>query len=261
MLGTMILSVMGGFNTVIDAYKNVGVVINGDGTDRLLDAIRELTEHVVQIKEDIYFAPRWRAVSDIAHPSLAVSDLRSVCQILEPIQQAIGGKIVSSRLINTPDKMEAALKTNPWAVLHNITPFELASQPTNPAMVPIMFAHDGKRYIGWQMRGILPVMFNCEWQDLPGMRESVPVIGPRKVDAIEGGFSGREEDETPEHHRRRDAFRDKIYREMAEVRGRQDRTSTAGSGRREDETQEERARRDALLADIQRQMRERAKEE
>ncbi|MGE3702644.1 MAG: FHA domain-containing protein [Hyphomicrobiaceae bacterium] len=165
MLGT-ILSVISGINTVIDAYKNVGVLVNGDGTDRILDAIRETRQELVQLRENIYFAPQWRAVSDTEHPSRALGNLRSVCQVLEPVQQAIGGKIVSSRVITTPDKMEKVLRANPWDVLQVIRPYEFAAQHPDPAMVPIMFVHDGGRYVGWQMRGVLPVMFDCEWHDV-----------------------------------------------------------------------------------------------
>lgn len=181
MLGT-VLSVMGGINTVIDLYKNVGVVVNGEGTDRLLDEMHKLREEVVQIKENIYFAPNLRGVSATTHPSRVLSDLRAACQALEPVQHAIGGKIVASRLIDTPYKMEVALKENPWNVLRDIRPFEFATQHTDPSMAPIMFVHSGIRYIGWQMRGLLPVMFNCELHDLPdGRGHQIP---QRKLDRV-----------------------------------------------------------------------------
>lgn len=78
---------------------------------------------------------------------------------------------------------------NPWAVLEDIRPQHLTVRHPNPDKVPVLFAHSGVRYIGWQMRGALPVLFNCELRDLPGLGASLtpevldkPRVAPIPVD-------------------------------------------------------------------------------
>ncbi|MGA9764183.1 MAG: hypothetical protein WCD20_08495 [Rhodomicrobium sp.] len=49
----------------------------------------------------------------------------------------------------------------------------LPVRQANPDKVPVLFVYQGVRYIGWQMRGALPVLFNCELRDLPGLGASL----------------------------------------------------------------------------------------
>jgi hypothetical protein len=168
MLGT-ILSVVGGINTAFDLYKNVNTLVKGDGTARVLDELGRLRQDVVKLNDHIFYAPGVRGLTDTAAATHLMSDPRTARELLDPVQRAVGGDIVASGLIGTPHKMEQALISNPWAVLTDIRPEHLATQPSNPDMVPVMFAHGGVRYIGWQMRGTLPILFNCELRDLPGL--------------------------------------------------------------------------------------------
>jgi len=57
--------------------------------------------------------------------------------------------------------------------LEDIRPQHLAVRHANPDKAPVLFVHQGVRYIGWQMRGALPVLFNCELRDLPGLGASL----------------------------------------------------------------------------------------
>ena len=43
-------------------------------------------------------------------------------------------------------------------------------------MIPIVFEHDGSQYVGWQMRGTLPMLFDCEYHELfiPDTKIQIP---------------------------------------------------------------------------------------
>jgi hypothetical protein len=181
LLGT-ILSVVGGINSAFDLYRNASTLIKGDSTERVLDALHGINASVERLSNHIVYTD-FVGLRDTTQQSQgAVSDLREVRELLEPVQRTLGGDIVSSALLGTPGRMRDTLQANPWAVLHNITPHHLAARPHDPNMVPVMFEHGGVRYIGWQMRGSLPMLFNCELHDLPGLdvalRPEVPILVP-----------------------------------------------------------------------------------
>jgi thioredoxin 1 len=69
-------------------------------------------------------------------------------------------------MISTPERLLQAMKKTPWDVLINIRPVRHAEPPSNPALVPVLFQDDGITYLGWTMRGTLPAMFDCEYDEL-----------------------------------------------------------------------------------------------
>ena len=71
---------------------------------------------------------------------------------------------MSSDVILTPEKMRQAMKSNPWEVLLDIRPVSHAMNQTNQDMVPIHFEENGIQYIGWQLRGAIPMLFDCEYR-------------------------------------------------------------------------------------------------
>jgi hypothetical protein len=66
-------------------------------------------------------------------------------------------------MIQTPQKMQDAMKKDPWEILTDIRPWSRTKIPNDPDMVPIMFNHEGITYVGWQKHGTLPMLFNCEY--------------------------------------------------------------------------------------------------
>lgn len=134
--------------------------------ERLLQNQRCLAGKIEKLSENIYYLPDIQMVKDInlSIPKI-VSDLREVREALEPIQTLLGTKIVSSGMIITPEKMRSAILKNPWEVLIDIRPASFSHLHVNSDIVPIMFEYDGTRYIGWQMKGTMPLLFNCEYNE------------------------------------------------------------------------------------------------
>lgn len=134
--------------------------------ERLFQDQRCLASKIEKLSENIYYLPDIQMVRDInlSIPKL-VSDLREVREALEPIQSLLGTNIVASGMIITPEKMRSAVLKNPWEVLIDIRPASLSHSHVNSNMVPIMFEYGGTSYIGWQMKGMMPLLFNCEYNE------------------------------------------------------------------------------------------------
>jgi WD40 repeat protein len=190
MLGT-ILSIAGIVSDAFSAYKFGSTLVKGVETKPVLGALERIDAHLERLSDNILYAPGIEGLRDTTGAARRPIDLRDVRASLEPVQAALGEEIVSSELITTPDKMERAMIANPWAVLEDIRPQHFAIRPSNPDKVPVLFEHNGVRYIGWQMRGALPQLFNCELQDLPGLGTSLtperPSIKPSPPPMVGSG--------------------------------------------------------------------------
>lgn len=170
MLGT-IISLFSAANTVYDLFKKVSTIIHGDKTEHYLQQISEQVDKsqfkVERLSDNILYLPDLQDIKDITqNKQRIIHDLRDVRESLESTQQVFGGEIVSSAMIWTPGRMQDAMTRNPWEVLLDIRPANLYSQPTHPDMVPILFQHNGIAYLGWQLRGTLPMLFDCEYSEL-----------------------------------------------------------------------------------------------
>jgi hypothetical protein len=190
MLGT-ILSIAGIVTDAFSAYKFGSTLVKGDETKPVLGALERIDARLERLNDNILYAPGIEGLRDTTGSPKRTIDLRDVRASLEPVQAALGEEIVSSELISTPDKMQHAMTANPWAVLEDIRPQHFAVRPSNPDKVPVLFEHNGVRYIGWQMRGALPQLFNCELQDLPGLGTSLtperPSIKPPSPPIFDSG--------------------------------------------------------------------------
>ncbi len=149
--------------SLVDFYGKVSALIKGDGSSKQLERIANGIE---RLSDKIYYAPNIQIVQNINQSSGNSLNLREVRQSLEPVQRAIGASIVSSAMIVTPQKMQTVFKGNPWEVLDLIRPLANTVPHNNPDMVPILFEYKQERFIGWQMRGVLPSMFDCRYEDI-----------------------------------------------------------------------------------------------
>ena len=171
-LGT-ILSIVGGVSETVNVFKFVSTLAKGSDASRALGELSRIRAQVERLSDNILYAPAVEGLRDTAGAAHRLSGLREARELLEPVQMAVGGEILSSGLIGTPHKMERAMAANPWAVLEDIRPQHLAVRPANPDKVPVLFMLQGMHFIGWQMRGVLPVLFDCELHDLPGLGASL----------------------------------------------------------------------------------------
>jgi nitrous oxidase accessory protein NosD len=166
------ISLLGDINTVSSFYKNVCGIFKKDKNsqhfDRVVEHLGGIRAQVERLSDTILYAPSLQAVQDMGTTrQQQMSNLRDVREQLEPVQRAIGTEILSSAVILTPEKMQQALVKDPWEVLHDIRPVNLfKADRLPPEGVPVLFEHQNTRYLGWQLRGTLPILFNCRYDEL-----------------------------------------------------------------------------------------------
>ena len=151
------LSISGGFNTLHETYQRISGIFKADKNQQYLERIASGIERL----SDTIYAPSQENVIDVNQShQRKINSLKEVKEFLEPVQRAVGGEILSSAMIWTPERMQNVMREKgPWEVLADIRPLALSKPPNNPDMIPILFEHQGLQYIGWQMRGVLPIMF------------------------------------------------------------------------------------------------------
>jgi formylglycine-generating enzyme required for sulfatase activity len=173
-----VISLFRDANTSHDIYKKVGGIVHGTDHEKLMNCIQQMqqeqTSHNAKIADSferlsdrILYAPNLEAIKDNnTSRQRQVDDLRQVRESLDPLQKALGGDLLSSAVILTPEKMQKAFDSDPWQVLIDIRPLARATKPNNPDMVPFLFEEKGAQYIGWQIKGVLPMMFECQYSEI-----------------------------------------------------------------------------------------------
>ena len=150
----------------MDAYNFVSNIRGGDNAHAVVSQLERLNTTIEKLSDHIYYAQNMQLVRDTSRDIQAVrTDLHEVRQLLEPAQRILGGDILSSAMIASPELLRTAMNNNPWQVLMNITPLSLAHRHPDPNMIPVVFAHENVQYVGWQIKGMLPVAFGMEYKD------------------------------------------------------------------------------------------------
>jgi len=180
------ISLFSDLNTVGSFAKNVGGLFKKDKNsqhfEQVVSHLGGIKAGLERLSDSILYAPNLHVVQDVQQTQQRrVDDLRTVRERLDPVQRALGSEILSSAIILTPEIMQQALAKNPWEVLCEVRPvdfFEAHKLP--PEGVPVLFEHQGVRYMGWQMRGTLPILFNCRYEELwlPEAARRTPEITP-----------------------------------------------------------------------------------
>lgn len=161
------ISLLEAGKTIYDTYKNISGIFRPKENNTHIEYLDRIATNIERLSDHILYAPNMETVQDITqNRQRKIDDFREVKQSLEPVQRVVGSEILSSAIILTPDKMQTAMQASPWEVLLDIRPVNLSNPPKNPDMIPIVFQHNGVQYVGWQMRGTLPMLFNCEYNEL-----------------------------------------------------------------------------------------------
>ena len=88
--------------------------------ERLLDHLQETNASLERLSDNIVYAPDVQVVRDTNQARQnAVRDHEQLKDYLEPLQASFG-RIVSSQMIITPDKMQKAKLKDPWEILQEI---------------------------------------------------------------------------------------------------------------------------------------------
>ncbi len=145
-------------------FRMVSGILSGIHAHRVLAETKRQTDAIIRLKESIYYAEHAEVVRDMARrKQQVVTDAGHACGLLEPVQASLGDTVLSSAIIQSPGKMIAAMKTDPWRVLDEVRPLGELESHRNPNMVPILFRDGTQVLVGWQMRGMLEQLFDCEY--------------------------------------------------------------------------------------------------
>jgi hypothetical protein len=154
-----------------------------DGT--LQVSIETLSQSIIKLNDRILYDQSWRGVTDTTKAASEMADPRKTLELLDPVQRALGGTILSSGLIEAPAKLQAAMAQNPTDIFDNVTPLNWAKPQTNPELTPILFTSEGVRYVGWLRRGLLPFVLNCELHEFGSLRQGSQTVPPTAPIVIE----------------------------------------------------------------------------
>jgi len=145
-------------------YGLISGVKTGHQIEEALSRLKDIDSKIEKISENIliYESSIVRDIKKQKQPY--IRSKKDVIDKLASIQKLVGGNVLSSDILVTPEKMQNAMKSNPWHVLDNIRPWEHAIAQSNPDMVPIHFEQQGVHYIGWQLRGAIPMLFDCDYR-------------------------------------------------------------------------------------------------
>ena len=159
----MIESFLSIAGSVASLYGVISDVKSGKSFESIENLIEKNTNEIQKLSDNIIYLPKKLGVIDTSKNSqVVISSLRDMREALEPIQKLTKNKIVSSAAIETPITMGKAMSLNPWQVLIDPRPLNLATSHPNPDMIPILFEYNGIKFIGWQLKGTLPLLFGCE---------------------------------------------------------------------------------------------------
>jgi hypothetical protein len=137
----------------------------GDQLKKSVIALEATNAPITRLSDKILWAPSFIEAS--GHSSMtenltaAEADLvRRLSNSAEPYQ----GDTLISAISASPPRLRKAFSNDPFQVLIDPRPERRATRPTDPDLVPIRFYDDGQYYIGWQKRGVLPSLFDCDFE-------------------------------------------------------------------------------------------------
>jgi hypothetical protein len=165
--------------------------------DQMLDEILRVGTKVEQLSEHILYASSIHQVRDITKTNQEqLFDKRQIREFLDPIQRSIRNDVLATAIISTPERIRYAFRKNPREVLFSISPLDKVEIPDNPDAVPILFSDQGFYHVGWQMKGALPSLLNCEYDSTKGLytisnlHASIEPMHDRHVDGIPSHQNG-----------------------------------------------------------------------
>lgn len=158
-------------------------IISGQQAKRVLDEQRRRTDAIHRLADSIYHAHHMLSVRDVSRETQAtVDDPRVILDPLRTVQATLAEVIVSSSVIQSPERLLKPMQADPWQVLDQIRPAHRVSAHPNPGMIPVMFADGTQQYVGWQMKGVLEEVFGLGYAGDSGLwtpRPEEPIQSPQ----------------------------------------------------------------------------------
>jgi hypothetical protein len=138
---------------------------SGRDQKRLLEEVSRMRLAVERLTDHILYVPAIKEVRDLtASRRTQLEERQAIAELLGPLQNALQDEIVATAIIATPERLRTAFAKDPWEVLFSIRPIGKLKKPSDPDIIPVVFAESGLYYIGWQMRGALPGLLDCAYK-------------------------------------------------------------------------------------------------
>ena len=142
-----------------DWFSGTGI---GNTAKENLELASKRKENIIKLSDRVFVAPNFTEAINLSGSSV-MTDMRDMRSILDPLANSLNSEIFSSQVGSTPLKLRQAFAADPWAVLMNIKPADRVRTVSDADQIPVLFMDDGRPYVGWQMRGALPMLFDCDF--------------------------------------------------------------------------------------------------
>lgn len=169
-----VISICSGIGSIANTYQSISGIWKTDQPNNIENYLQQIVENGIKVQmeperlsDHILYAKNFSSVQDVTKNKQQYMELRDVKESLQPLQDAIGGTILSSAMIWTPERMQQAMNKSPWETLIDIRPIQAVYKPhPNPDMVPVLFEFNEQQFLGWQFNNILKTTFECEYNKL-----------------------------------------------------------------------------------------------
>lgn len=155
-------------------------IITGKKLSRIEKILNDNSSKLEKLSDEIFIRKDEFAFHNLNGKNIK-PNLRLTREFLEPLPKIFNNKILSSAVITSSEKLQKAFKTNPFNVLDFIKPIQYSKRHPNPEMVPIMFYDNNTAYIGWQTKGILPLLFDFELNPNSGLWQNDDIFKNNKT--------------------------------------------------------------------------------
>lgn len=137
----------------------------GDQLKKSVIALESTKAPITRLSDKVLWAPSFIEAS--GHSSRTISLKPSDAELVRKLSnsaEAYQGDTLISAISASPPRLREAFANDPFQVLIDARPEHRAARPPDPDLVPIRFCEAGQYYIGWQKRGVLPSLFDCDFE-------------------------------------------------------------------------------------------------
>jgi hypothetical protein len=159
-----LITLLNGINQGLDAYNGISSIFHGKS---IFPYMERITTSIEKISNNLYYAPSIESIKDINKKEQDyIKNIKIAQDKLMPVQKSLSEPILATGILSTPMKLKSKLLKNPEDVLDSIKPLREWTPHLNKNMIPIMFSVDNMYYIGWQLKGAIPLLFDCEIENI-----------------------------------------------------------------------------------------------
>lgn len=136
----------------------------GRQLDEALVRLEQAHKRIEILSERILLVPWLQQVYPIGGQPQILINRQQIREVSEPVAERLHSKILLGSVVSTPPKLREALRKDPRNVLIDVRPSSEVEKHSQPNLIPVLFVENGSLYTGWQARGALPLMMDCEYK-------------------------------------------------------------------------------------------------